>query len=93
MKSIRYKQIKTQLTIHTTAQQLDVKVSHLPNDRANTPTAFEYVKCTTPKTFSQKLHQFHDLKVEEKLEQALENRVLAIIKKLLNKVFEKSTDG
>lgn len=41
MNSKRYKQMKTQFNIYAPAQQLDLEVSHLTNDRANTQTAFE----------------------------------------------------
>lgn len=81
--------MRTQSNIHSTAQQLDVEVSHLTNDRANTQTAFKHRKCTNPITFSQKLYQSHALEIAEEFEQALESQSLAKIKELLDKVLEK----
>ena len=98
MNSRRYKQIKAQFNIYAPAQQLDVKVSHLTNDRANTQTAFEQRKCTSPRTFSQKLYQlpsyqFHALEIAEEFEQALESQSLSKIKELLDKILEKNPDS
>lgn len=92
MNFIRHKQVRIQFNIQATAQQLDIEVSHITNDRANTQTAFEHRRCITPRTFSQKLYQSHALEIAEELEQALESQSLARIKELLDKVFEKNTD-
>lgn len=83
--------MRTQFNVHATAQQLDVKVSHLTNDRANSQTAFERRTCTAPKTFSQKLYQSHALEIAEEFEQALKSQSLSKIQELLNKVLEKNT--
>lgn len=93
MNSKRYKQIKIQLDIHATAQELDVKVSHLTNDRDNTQTAFEQRKCIIPRTFSQKLYQTHALEIAAEFEQAVESQSLVRIKELLDKLLEKNTEG
>lgn len=83
---------RIQFNIYAPAQQLNVKVSHLTNDRANTQTAFEQRKCTSPRTFSQKLYQFHVLEIAKEFEQAVESQSLSRIKELLDKIIEKNTN-
>lgn len=92
MNFVRHKQIITQLNVHATCQQLNVKVSHPTNGRANSQTPFEHPKCIIPRTFSQKLYQIYDLEIAEEFEQALERQSLARINELLTKLLEKNTD-
>jgi len=53
-----------------------------------TPPADDQIKRITPKTFSQKFYQSHELEIAEEFEQALAANSLERIKELLDKILE-----
>lgn len=74
------------------AQLQDMVASYNTNARANSQMELEYIKCVSPRTFSQKLYQSHALEIAEEFEQAIDANSLEEIKKLLDKVLEIDED-
>jgi hypothetical protein len=78
----------TQDDNRASAQLQDVAASHNTNARANSRMGLKYVKCVSPRTFSQKLYQSYELEIAEEFERAIDVNSLEEVKKLLDKVLE-----
>lgn len=82
---IKRKLVATNSEHHTKAQPPYWAASYSLISRAKTPVSFEYVKCTTPMTFSQKLYQSHASEVVEEFGKALGVNSLESLKNLLER--------
>ena len=89
------KQVGTQEDRYTEAsfQLPDVATSCPSNATTNHQVRFEYRKCVSPMTYSQKLYQSHVRDIAEEFETAIQANSLEEIKKLLNTVFELDESG
>lgn len=82
---IKRKRVATNLEHHTKAHSQHWAASYSLISRAKTPVVFEYARCTTPMTFSQKLYQSHASEIVEEFGKALGVNSLESLKNLLER--------
>ena len=82
---IKRKRVATNLEHHAKAQPPYWATRYSLISRAKTPLALEYVRCTTPMTFSQQLYQSHASEVVEEFGKALGVNSLESLKNLLER--------